>query len=273
MWEWFGTAAAIGACGLIALCTLYLRNRKAHYRDLASNRPGLIANKAPRLQVSEPAPQLTEGFRKVYLARIGNFLEPASLEALRAEALAISGRKVRSYVPTHKKGGTIAYELIHEACPSCLAFYHSEQIWRFVSKVVGENVGPAGDHDQSAESILYYDEAGDHIQWHFDHNFYDGRQFTALINLVNRSASGGKSASSLFYKTSQGEEIEVDTSENTFVIFEGSRVLHRATPTAQGDLRIMLSMTFNTMPRISAFRELKRRIKDTAFFGLRALWK
>ena len=39
------------------------------------------------------------------------------------------------------------------------------------------------------------------------------------------------------------------------------------------DLRIMLSMTFNTAPKISPFRELKRRIKDTAFFGLRALWR
>ena len=187
--------------------------------------------------------------------------------------MAVSSRKTRSYVPTHKKGGTIPYELIHEACPCCLAFYHCPQIWQFVSQVAGEKVGPAGDHDQSAESILYYDEAGDHIHWHFDHNFYDGRQFTALINLVNRSAQGGMSASTLVYKTSKGAEIEVDTSENTFVIFEGSQVLHRATPTAEGDLRIMLSMTFNTAPKISAFRELKRRIKDTAFLDSRVLWR
>jgi hypothetical protein len=244
-----------------------------YYKELADNRPALIAGRAPRLQIADPAPKAVNSFREAYLARIGGFLEPASLEALRSEAMAVIDRKVRSYVPTHKKGGTVAYEQIHAACPSCLAFYHSDVIWRFVSRVVGENIGPAGDHDQSAESILYYDEAGDHINWHFDHNFYEGRQFTALINLVNRSASGGVSASKLAYKTSQGEEIEVDTSENTFVIFEGSRVLHKATPTAAGDLRIMLSMTFNTVPKISTFREIKRRIKDTAFFGLRVLWK
>lgn len=273
MWVWLGVAAAFVFCGLILFGSLYLRERKTHYRNLASKRPQVIADRAPRLQVSEPAPEWVQSFGEAYLLRVGDFLEPASLQALRDEALAISSRKVRSYVPTHKKGGTVAYEQIHEACPSCLAFYHCPEIWRFVSKVVGENVGPAGDHDQSAESILYYDEAGDHIHWHFDHNFYDGRQFTALINLVNRSAGGGMSASRLAYKDAQGEEIEVDTSENTFVIFEGSRVVHRATPTAEGDLRIMLSMTFNTAPRISAFRELKRRIKDTAFFGLRVLWK
>ena len=32
-------------------------------------------------------------------------------------------------------------------------------------------------------------------------------------------------------------------------------------------------MTFNTQRKISAFGEIKRRIKDTAFFGLRVLWK
>ena len=67
--------------------------------------------------------------------------------------------------------------------------------------------------------------------------------------------------------------MEVDTSENTFVVFEGGKVLHRATPTEAGDLRIMLSMTFNTVPKISAWGEIKRRIKDTAFFGLKVLWR
>ncbi len=273
MWGWLGVAAATGFCVLLALGAFYYRTRKSHYAELARNRPRLIAGRAPRLPVSEPAAQAVASFRDAHLVRVGNFLERASLEALRDEAMAISPRKVRSYIPTHKKGGTVAYEQIHEACPSCLAFYHSKEVLGFVSRVVGENVKPAGDHDQSAESILFYDEAGDHIHWHFDYNFYEGRQFTALINLVNRSAGGGPSASTLVYKNSYGAEVEVETSENTFVIFEGSKVLHRATPTAEGDLRIMLSMTFNTRPKISPFRELKRRIKDTAFFGLRVLWK
>jgi hypothetical protein len=273
MWVWLGVAVAIGGCGVAIFGSRYGRKRRSHYQELALKRPRLIAGRAPRLRVSGPAPGSAEAFRSGPLFRVGDFLEPASLAALRDEAMMVSGRKVRSYVPTHKKGGTVSYEQIHEACPSCLAFYHCEEIWRFVSQVVGENVRPAGDHDQSAESILFYDEAGDHIHWHFDHNFYEGRQFTVLINLVNRSAGGGPSASTLVYKNSQGAEVEVDTSENTLVIFEGSKVLHRATPTAEGDLRIMLSMTFNTAPTISAFGELKRRIKDTAFFGLRVLWK
>lgn len=273
MWMWIWIAACVVACGLLALGFVYAGRRKAHYQGLASRRRELIAGKAPRLRVAAPEPQTAVSFNQTRLARISDFLDPPSLEKLREEAMAIAGGKKRNYVPTHKKGGTVSYEQIHQSCPACLAFYHGEPVVKFVSQLVGEKVGPAGDHDQSAESILYYDEPGDHIQWHFDHNFYQGRQFTALINLVNRSADGKLSASKLQYRASDGSEVDVDTSENSFVVFEGQKVLHRATPTQPGDLRVMLSMTFNTVAKITPFREFKRRIKDTAFFGLKVLWK
>jgi hypothetical protein len=44
-------------------------------------------------------------------------------------------------------------------------------------------------------------------------------------------------------------------------------------PAEDGDLRVVLSMTFNTERRISRLGELARRIKDTAFYGLRVLWE
>ena len=97
-----------------------------------------------------------QAFGETRLARIEEFLDPASLAALRTEATAIADRKTRNYVPTHKKGGTVSYEQIHQNCPACLAFYHGEPVVRFVSELVGEKVGPAGDHDQSArvDSLL-----------------------------------------------------------------------------------------------------------------------
>jgi len=120
--------------------------------------------------------------------------------------------------------------------------------------------------------LLYYTEEGDHIQWHFDHNFYRGRQFTVLLSLLNRGGEGGLSASRLMRKDAAGNEVAIDTPENTLVVFEGQRVVHRVSPAAAGDQRIVLSMTFNVDPRISFTREIKRRIKDTAFFGVRVLW-
>ena len=62
------------------------------------------------------------------------------------------------------------------------------------------------------------------------------------------------------------------TPPNLLVVFEGAHVLHKATPIADGERRVVLSMTFCTDPRSSALQGVARRIKDTAFFGLRALW-
>jgi hypothetical protein len=39
----------------------------------------------------------------------------------------------------------------------------------------------------------------------------------------------------------------------------------------EGDERILLSMTFCTDPRTDALRDLARRVKDTAYYGVRAL--
>jgi len=214
---------------------------------------------------------LREAFARARLAAVPGFLDTSAWDRLRTEALAHLHRVERSYIPTHKKGGAICYENILRHLPGCAAFYNSRNVRDWLGRVIGSSVLPTPLGDQSSLSLLCYHEAGDHIGWHYDHNFYAGRHFTALLSLVNRSATGELSSSRLMRQTPTGEE-GVDTSENTLVVFEGARVRHRVTPTIAGDLRIMLSTTFCTDPRISRMKELARRCKDTAFFGLRTLW-
>lgn len=267
-----GSLAAVAVGGAALAVSHRVGSRRRYYRELAAKRVAAIRGNDPTLHAAPPPYELRRSFAREPIIRVADFLEEQSLARLRDEALAVAHRKKRSYIPTHKKGGTVSYEDLHRFCPACLAFYHGPVVQAWVTALVEQSVGPAGDHDQSANSLLYYDEAGDHIHWHYDHNFYRGRQFTALLNLFNRSKSGGLSASTLVYRALSGDEIEVDTRENSFVVFEGARVLHRATPTADGDVRIMLSMTYNTDARISALGEALRRVKDTAFYGMRVLW-
>jgi hypothetical protein len=224
------------------------------------------------LHTAHPDENLVKTFRNDWLVREDQFLEESSLKRLFEEATANAHRVVRTYIPLHKKGATVSYEDIHLHCPACLALYHSDAVRRWVEELVGQPVWPAGDHDQSACSILFYDQAGAHINWHFDHNYYKGRQFTALLTLTNRAGSGGVSGSRLMRKDEAGNAIDVETPENSLVLFEGARVLHRVSPADAGDLRIVLSMTFNTERRISRLGEFLRRCKDTAFYGLRVLW-
>jgi hypothetical protein len=210
-------------------------------------------------------------FERQRIVRIQGFLATEDLAALRSECETNQRRAERSYIPGHKKGGTLSYEAIHHHAPACLALYRSSGLREWLSAVVGEQLRPTADHDQSSCSVLYYDQGGDQINWHYDYNFYAGRHFTVLLSLVNRSAEGGLSAGRLMQRTRGHPDIDWDTSENVLVLFEGARVLHRASPIADGDRRVMLSMTFCTDPRIHPLKEVARRIKDTAYYGARAL--
>lgn len=205
------------------------------------------------------------------LVAIPEALPAALFETLGTEIEALVETE-RSYLPSHKKGGTVAYETLCGRAPRTVAFYRSGDLSAFVSQIVGEPVAPTPIYDQSSCSVLFYDRPGDHIGWHYDHNFYKGRHFTVLVPIVNFGKSGnGLSAARLEAKIG-GATSAIPTPPNTLVLFEGQRVLHRVTPIAEGERRVILSMTFATDARASVLQGVKRRIKDVAFFGPRALW-
>lgn len=177
----------------------------------------------------------------------------------------------RSYLPAHKKGGTVAYSVLREKAPTLVSHYRSATMRRIVSRIVGVEVQPTPLHDESSCSVLFYEKPGDHINWHYDHNFYRGRHFTLLIPVVNRGREGGLSVARLLAKQG-GRDVEVATPPNRLILFEGAKVRHKVTPISEGERRAVWSMTYCTDPRNSAFQGVARRMKDTAFFGLRSLW-
>ncbi len=268
---WIAVPTLVGAV-LLAVLIRHRRHRTRTLAALAAERSDWVRlHPVVVASIADPN-ELAVGFARDPILRIGDFLHSDALQTLRAEAESNIPRMKRSYIPTHKKGSTLSYENIHHHAHGCLGFYHSPEVQRWVSTVVGVPVQPTPDQDQSSLSVLCYNEAGDHIHWHFDHNFYRGRHFTVLLSLANQSANGGTSQSTLNRKLPDGREQTFDTSANSLVLFEGSRVLHRANPTADGDLRIMLSMTYCADPRTHWLKEFARRVKDTAFYGIRALW-
>jgi 2OG-Fe(II) oxygenase superfamily len=204
------------------------------------------------------------------LCVLPNALPQPACDALTTEIEPLVGAE-RNYVPTHKKGGTIAYETLRAKSPRVTAFYQSPALQRFISDIVKVEVGPTPLHDQSSLSVLHYERPGDHIGWHYDYNFYKGRHFTVLLPILNRGIDGGLSAAKLMVRKGRAEKV-IETPPNTLVVFEGVKVLHKVTPIDEGERRIVLSMTFCADSRHSIIQEGMRRVKDTAFFGLRALW-
>jgi len=205
------------------------------------------------------------------LAVMPDFLPAATFAALAGEAEQLASPE-RSFVPAHKQGGTVAYETLIAAAPAIVACYHSAGLRDIVSRLVGTPLRPTPINDQSSLSVLVYNKPGDHIGWHYDHNFYRGRHFTVLLAIHNVGrAARGLSHAALKVRLPE-REIEISTAANTLVVFEGARVRHMVTPIRDGERRLMLSMTYCTDPRSSWWHGGSRRLKDTAFFGLRALW-
>jgi hypothetical protein len=263
------TLATLAATALILTTAgyIYLRSgRSKIYRRLADRHAAIdMAGGLPLV-----APADVPSFEQK-LAVIDNVLPPSSFSDIATEIEKLVETE-RSYLPTHKKGGTVAYETLIEKAPNVVALYHSAAMQALVSNVVGERVEPTPLHDQSSLSVLFYEKPGDHIGWHYDHNFYKGRHFTVLIPIVNRGAGeNGLSQAQLSAKLGR-EEITIATPPNRMIMFEGAKVVHKVTPIGEGERRVVLSMTYCTDPRNSLAQGVARRIKDTAFFGLRALW-
>jgi hypothetical protein len=202
---------------------------------------------------------------------IPNFLpEPVFNILLAAAARLVSPERV--HIPVHKRGATISYHALHHHAPEIIAFYLSPAFHAWCSEIVDDRVQPTPLHDLSSCSLLIYDKPKDHIGWHFDLNFYSGRHFTALLSLVNTNAGGHSVSSANLLIRRSGEDVAIPTPPNTLVLFEGAEIYHCVTPLKEGERRVILSMTFCTDPSASALQTFERRVKDIAYFGLRALW-
>lgn len=264
----------VGVASMAAICwRRHRRRRDREYENLAASWIPSLETRPIGLTVDpdQVFAERTE-FETRRLIRVENFVAAETLAILQKEATDNFPRLERSYVPVQKKGETLSYESIQRHAPFCLGVYHSREVRELVERIVGEPILPTPLQDQSSLSLLCYRSAGDHINWHFDHNFYCGRHFTVLLCLWNRGPEGGRSKCRFEY-VGAGDEVEtVEMPENSLVVFEGARIRHRATPLGPNELRVILSMTYSTDPRTKWPREALRRIKDTAFFGVRALW-
>lgn len=205
------------------------------------------------------------------IVSVADFLTEETFGRLR-RAVDRQDQSERVHIPIHKRGATISYHDLHYSAPEIIAFYFSPDLHDWCSDVIGERVQPTPLQDLSSCSLLIYDQPNDHIGWHFDHDFYRGRHFTALLSLVNTDAAGaGLSSANLLVRHGQTETI-IPTLANTMVLFEGAYICHRVSSLRIFERRVVLSMTFCTDPLASTMQTWERRVKDIAYFGWRALW-
>lgn len=259
----------IPAAGALAFTGLKLRKQR-HYRQLQARQNALAMQYKALLNLPERLPEQLPDFQQ-RIAIVAEPLPATAFEKLREAALRHASIE-RSYFPTHKKGGTVAYEDLHQIAPEIVTFYQSDYLRQLCSAVIGEPVAVTPMNDQSSCSLLFYDRPRDHIGWHYDYNFYSGRHFTVLLPLINRHLQQDRLSSAQLVIQQDDQEAVISTPPNTLIMFEGARVFHKVTRLEENELRVILSMTFCTRPQASLLKGTIRRFKDIAYFGVRALW-
>src|ERR1019366_4398112 len=118
---------------------VYAKSRRARlYRALADRIAQISRASEPDLAALKwrSLPDFAD-----HLAVLPDFLPAPSFAALAAEAERLASPE-RSFVPAHKRGGTVAYETLIAAAPAIVAFYHAADLKDFISRVVGAPVQP-----------------------------------------------------------------------------------------------------------------------------------
>jgi hypothetical protein len=198
---------------------------------------------------------------------------PASVTAqLIAESRALDGEVNRNYLPGHKKGGSVSRHTIDRLAPAIATLYRSQELIGFLERTCGEALLPCPPDDPHAYALYYYAREGDHIGWHYDTSYYEGRRYTLLLGVIDESSCR------LDYELHTREEGvavvagSLETTPGGLVFFDGDKLRHRITPAADGDYRVSLTFEYVTNPGMRPWRRLISNLKDAfAYFGFRQI--
>ncbi len=197
----------------------------------------------------------------------------AVTDRLIAEAEKVRPFVHRNYIPKHKKGGSVSSYILRREAPDTMAFYRSDSLRRFLSRLTEATLLPCPEEDPHACALYYYTEPGDHIGFHYDTSYYKGARYTVLIGLVERSVQCRLVAR--LYKGSRSQEIRevrIPMDPGTVVVFNGDKLWHAVTPLGEREERIVLTLQYVTNQDMGRFKRMFSNMKDAfAYFGPSAL--
>ncbi len=219
-------------------------------------------------------PATTERFREQnHFIALDRFVPDAVVEGLLRELAAVRGSVHRSYIPRHKKGGSVSHYTLRERAPATMALYHGGALRGLIEELAGVELQPCPPDDPHAAALYVYTEAGDHIGWHRDTSYYRGARYTVLIGLIERSTSRLECRVHADDPDRPTEELALATEPGTLIAFHGDRLPHRVTPLGEGEERAVLTLEYVTDARMGRFRRFISNMKDAiAYFGFGAVW-
>jgi alkylated DNA repair dioxygenase AlkB len=179
----------------------------------------------------------------------------------------------RNFIPKHKKGGSVPYNVVRELAPSITGLYHDPAFIGLLRAVSNATMKECPDSDPHRCALYAYTEEGDHIGWHYDTSYYKDRRWTVLVGLIDRSSSKLECRLRTKMPGATPQDLALRIDPGTVVVFNGDKLLHRVTPILADEERFIVSMQYVTRGDMNPFLRLFSNMKDAfAYFGLKEVF-
>jgi hypothetical protein len=230
----------------------------------------VIARAVDALDVDAVRARYGEQNEFVYLER---WLPPSVLVPCLAEVERVRPALHRTYIPRHKKGGSVSHFTLAAQAPTILALYRSPAFLDLLGRVTGQRLQRCPDRDPHACALYLYTEPGDHIGFHYDTSYYRSARYTVLVGLIERSSSRLVCQPFKGDPTREPVELRLATEPGTLVLFNGGKLWHAITPLREGEERVSLTLEYVTDPRMTPLKRFVSNMKDSiAYFGFRSVF-
>jgi hypothetical protein len=203
-----------------------------------------------------------------------DFLAPEVTAQLVASARALVPKINRNYLPGHKQGGSVSRHTIDELAPFIAELYRSKALIGWLEQMCGEKLLLSPQSDPHAYALYYYTRPGDHIGWHYDTSYYDGRRYTLLLGVIEESSCRLDYELHTRDADVADEPGSVQTTPGGLVFFDGDKLRHRITPAGANEMRVSLTFEYVTDPGMRPWLRFISNMKDAiAYFGFRQVFK
>jgi len=161
----------------------------------------------------------------------------------------------------NKRGITIPTNNLVKYAPNLINFYQND-LCKIVSTKLKLNLFSTDLNLPTSCALSIYENEGDWINWHYDYNYYDGRFFTLLIPITNKST-----CTEFQFKNDNNEIKSINLINNNSVCFEGNYLYHRASKLCKNEKRVILSCQYVTNNNINFLNQMRLKLKDFAYTG------
>jgi hypothetical protein len=202
-----------------------------------------------------------------------DFLPAGITEQLIAATRSVQGEINRSYLPGHKQSGSVGRHTIDKMAPFIAELYRSPSLISWLETMCGESLLPSPADDPHAYALYFYTKPGDHMGWHYDTSYYEGRRYTLLLGIVNDSSA---TLEYRLHTRTPGIAMVPGAAQMApggLIFFDGDKLHHRITPLGVGEERISLTFEYVTNTHMRPWQRFISNMKDAvAYFGFRQVF-